>query len=1517
MVFLKKNCNSKIKVLVNYTDVHTFIVAQDDITTIDDINAKILSYRYTDLFCHNSSHSVKNKIQDKVRRYILTFRKKILANEKLTTHFNDTLKYRRKGALQIPFLTSRHDCSKLNVSDNVRRQVSLLSELRAAQKCSLENHMDSSNNSAPEVGNVPAKIVLENVENHLEFSTNDLMHQECNLSLNIESDTVNSPLESISLECHVDSKSQTQVDNVTLASLCEESQTINLVKDQSAECTPLKKAPEREKEVRSQHSPSKIHHEYRSSTAKLPNNETVESINLGNNKQVHSKNCHGNVEWKDSCNETLYKLQPTNVTPTKANEPLGSPQKTPLKKLKDKLTKNFKEPPKCFELVIPYSEWNSFVDRSNPRQLKMKPYYGDMVYKYFSEHNPYCPLKFGNKYFKKSNSRKKVGNFFTAEAICKHGRKVEPEKTNPENDNQNESAENKSNTDNVLEKNQEAETCSLIDNCMKFNFVIKDAPHLNSHVRISVTSFGNYCHKEGVVHKRHIRKPDRLIIAESNTNKPPSKVAEILTAKCKYDVLNQGNATKAPTKEIIATIQKEYRAREDLHKDDYKDVRILHEELKKVEEFEGVHFNGFIRKISEVPFAVVFYSENQLHLVRKILEETGCLNLFVDASCNIARSPEGVKKKLYYYAIVAKVKGSDQCAIPIAECFTSDNTVCGIDYFLDIVTQDLKVVLGSSGKVATKVETDFSFAMMQSVSRAFNRSDLINYINEMYDVLTGTKEFSERSTVHHICNSHVTKFVHKKIDKLSQGNSVASEMAKIWFAQLQKCKTLPEAELLVSNFTKIVSSEFESTKVEDALNALSLPSTYEGSRDFSSSESLLNLEEIKEISRDVKEKKNQRERSHFTAHFRRIMEEARSQKCESISDTPNAFYIPNMMQYMEDNLFAYFPLWSGVCFAFLPDYKDLPDYRETTSSIESFIRKVKYNRQEGLRNVKIGRCIRNASLEIVDIISKKLFPYRKRKNNKKEKHGIDDKRRKIAMTPLSKENFRNVSTRKKRSGARRRHCSSESESSTSSVMPLETWRRTKKLKLIKKYHERPFPSHNKQSATVDEKSKKKLSLIPEDNNSIGDMEHEAAYKSCKKVSEKLSVRKQLFSLNAKQPYLGVEQDPQKDSSANITIRKRIVPNRFQDYEMYPDAKKPRNSIFSNNFPIASEIHSSAGKPSRILHEAVVDATTIKCLDPTQWLNDDIVHAFLSSITEELQEKGYDIGILHPEMQRRLRDGQHLHHSAYNIDAFKKDIILMPVAYASHWFLIVVELKKKYITTIHSLSKYLKTYKNKIKFIISILLKFLNAVHMNHYHENVDWSTWSIFCPSDNPNQSNSYDCGVHICIYAYLICRGPKIKTFNDRQVLNARRFIAHFLVNHVQKIDHTLPYMSAMQTFTSVEYRTQVLQAFAVAPTFNLICDSPIFQLPVSSTESDTENNVLKLNKAASSLTVKYLCNIVESLFLATEKICAYKERCLQVNENMIHCDSCRDFYHFSCIKRLSVDSNVENFICPSCSKE
>ena len=75
-----------------------------------------------------------------------------------------------------------------------------------------------------------------------------------------------------------------------------------------------------------------------------------------------------------------------------------------------------------------------------------------------------------------------------------------------------------------------------------------------------------------------------------------------------------------------------------------------------------------------------------------------------------------------------------------------------------------------------------------------------------------------------------------------------------------------------------------------------------------------------------------------------------------------------------------------------------------------------------------------------------------------------------------------------------------------------------------------------------------------------------------------------------------------------------------------------------------------------------------------------------------------------------------------------------------------------------------------------MIEYLKCEYQDKKNDIGDWKIWNLVsCQDDTPSQTNSYDCGVFVCMYIHFIADNRELN-FNQDDVSSYRKFIAYQL---------------------------------------------------------------------------------------------------------------------------------------------
>lgn len=150
-----------------------------------------------------------------------------------------------------------------------------------------------------------------------------------------------------------------------------------------------------------------------------------------------------------------------------------------------------------------------------------------------------------------------------------------------------------------------------------------------------------------------------------------------------------------------------------------------------------------------------------------MLAENGGGTLHFDATGGIV-THEG--KTTNYYALVARdftqqlEEHERRKIIPMLECISGAHDAYNISLMLSEYKYNFHVQYPSLKLSVKRVVTDMSYAIINAICYGWNNIKLINYINFMYDVSTGSTVDSDLTMIR-VCCGHIAKNYSKEVEE--------------------------------------------------------------------------------------------------------------------------------------------------------------------------------------------------------------------------------------------------------------------------------------------------------------------------------------------------------------------------------------------------------------------------------------------------------------------------------------------------------------------------------------------------------------------------------------------------------------------------------------------------------------------------------------------------------------------------------------------------------------------------------
>ena len=416
-----------------------------------------------------------------------------------------------------------------------------------------------------------------------------------------------------------------------------------------------------------------------------------------------------------------------------------------------------------------------------------------------------------------------------------------------------------------------------------FTFTIDQEPDSEAQILLHVKAEGFALHDETEINRRNISGEKRQTLAnELKTSSAAAMFSHNLNF-ADQDKLKIGNFTEVPNKIVLRKIIAEIVEKEQLH-------RNVLAELEVLKESHGQ--NKYIHDIGMDPFTIILISDEQIRLVRELSKKEE-LDIYIDATGSILQNIKG-QKRPYLYSIVIKPYPRIP-SVSIADMVTTQHTIPRIELFLGTFKRE--VLVGWKKLKVRKVETDYSFALMQSVLKTFNTTTLKRYIKECFHVIVSENRTEMNFTCLHLCSAHMIKDFTRsmgtyKVDKIEK--KTKHLMIKL-FALLQNTSSLDDAREIYKHACVIFLSKQESTKTNDSLKRVKMLfkelDQAEGDEDVNEDDhdQQKELDENQQLDRYLEEM-TIKEASPFTKEFEKVKKKVVSKIIHSDEHRPNNLF---------------------------------------------------------------------------------------------------------------------------------------------------------------------------------------------------------------------------------------------------------------------------------------------------------------------------------------------------------------------------------------------------------------------------------------------------------------------------------------------------------------------------------------------------------------------------------------------------------------------------------------------------
>lgn len=231
-------------------------------------------------------------------------------------------------------------------------------------------------------------------------------------------------------------------------------------------------------------------------------------------------------------------------------------------------------------------------------------------------------------------------------------------------------------------------------------------------------------------------------------------------------------------------------------------------------------------------------------------EEFITLNL--DASGSMVSAPEDVINRIYLYVgcVALGILDEDRKLIfPLLEMISSAHDAFTICKWLEEFIRAFEKKYKKPPRIS-KVVTDFSFAILNAISKAFNKQSLIEYINSTYSDNGEVIKKGCKCTTIHICCNHfmktTTQDINLKFPKNSSSN-VVRVFIKETMALMFNLSTIESLEETFRNLSIILNSKYVTERVTYAVKKITLMASESDSDGHRTDSSVLAEHDVVEV----------------------------------------------------------------------------------------------------------------------------------------------------------------------------------------------------------------------------------------------------------------------------------------------------------------------------------------------------------------------------------------------------------------------------------------------------------------------------------------------------------------------------------------------------------------------------------------------------------------------------------------------------------------------------------------------
>ena len=463
-----------------------------------------------------------------------------------------------------------------------------------------------------------------------------------------------------------------------------------------------------------------------------------------------------------------------------------------------------------------------------------------------------------------------------------------------------------------------AQAVCKFEKCVKFSLWIDEAPQLElDNLTVNFIAEG-FLSKEHFDHttaySRKVSGQQREILGEKiSTSSAINYHYDLFKKSDTLEAAKHGNINQLHSQQILRKVKSQYLAKRRFNDDMWEDIVITKKTYDST--IKGKAIDGYIQMISRYPIVIHMYSEEQLLILKSI--DKNKLTLHLDATGSVVRKIDRDQKLFLYYALTLRHPQMKISPIPVAEMLSSNHTNVEITHFLHKWSYDVKLVLNHE-ICPDHIEVDFSWAMLHSICKIFNKEQLVDYLDACwYFVHNSQSNFDKKRSVLHICSAHLIHRISYKLERKMRTNKVVKRFIMFVMARLISSTEFEKFEQLFIALCMLCLARRKFPEIELYVN------TIEKSFSFLEEEVVYEFDYIDEIDEelpnDFRDSSSYKKRSPFGRYFNTLLKKCQENidKLEikyktTYFEENKDYYLPALPNFLVNHYMPICPIWSSL-----------------------------------------------------------------------------------------------------------------------------------------------------------------------------------------------------------------------------------------------------------------------------------------------------------------------------------------------------------------------------------------------------------------------------------------------------------------------------------------------------------------------------------------------------------------------------------------------------------------------------